>query len=112
MAARDPSGIVEPQPDQNVAPENFDERHALAGPRGKIHPDWAARNPNQDLFYQRERLFHFANTDPNAGVDVALLEGRHLEAELVIRRIGKCPARIEGAPGGTADIAPGAELAR
>src|SRR5580704_8556377 len=110
MATRDPSRILEPQPDENVAPESFNESHAFAGMRRKVRSRGPAGNPSEDLFHQQERLFHFANADPDAGVDVALFENRHLEAELVIRRIGKCPACIECAPRRAADIASGTEL--
>src|SRR5882724_8527647 len=110
MATRNPCPIVEPQPDENITPESFDEGDAFARSCGKMCPDRTVRNPGENLFHQRERLFHFANPDPDAGIDIPLLENRHREVELVVRRIGKRPARIETAPGCAPDIAPGAEL--
>src|SRR5258706_10924586 len=98
MAARTPSRILEPQPHENVATESLDEGDAFAPSWAKICPDRTARNPSENLFHERERLFHFANPDPDAGVDVALFENRHPEVELVIRRVGERAARIEGAP--------------
>src|SRR3982074_1137495 len=98
MATPNPCLIIEPQPHQDVAAKSLDESHAFTCSCRKIRADRAVWNSRENLFQQRDRLFHFANPDPDAGVDVALLENRYSEVELVIGRIGKRPARIKGAP--------------
>ena len=70
----------------------------------------AFRQPVQDLVDQRQALLDLADADPDARVDVAFVEHRHLEAQAVIGRIGQRPARIEDAARGAADIAAGAVL--
>jgi len=88
MAALD-AAAVEPEPDQEVAPEAFDQRHALAQSRrgGNRYADRAAGKPLQNLMRQRKALFDFANPDPDPRVDVALVEHRDLETQIAIRRI-------------------------
>ena len=105
---------VEPQPDEDVAAEALDQRQALAGVRrvAELGADRARRQPLEDLLDQREALLDLADADPDARIDVALVEHRHLEGELVVGRIGQALPRIEGAARGAADIAAGAELPR
>ena len=93
---------VEPQPDQHVAAEAFDQRHALAGrarrPAASARSG-AAGQPVEDLLDQRQALLDLADADPDARIDVALLEHRHLEAQLVVGRIaGRRGARRSRGP--------------
>ena len=108
LAARDA------QPHQHVAAERLDQRHALAGPRGVFHERTrlAGGQPVQQLLDQRQALLDLLDADPDAGVDVALGQHRHVEAQRVVRRIARPPPRVEVAAGGAADIAAGAEAAR
>ncbi len=69
-----------------------------------------SRQPVEDLLDQRQTLVDFANTNPDAGIDVTGIKHRNLEAELVIRRVLQIVPRIEGAAARTADIAAGAVL--
>ena len=48
---------------------------------------------------------------PHAGVDVALLPHRHVEAQVAVGRVARQLAGVEGAPRGAADEAAGAVLA-
>ena len=84
MAAVDPAA-VEPEPDHDVAPETFDQRHALARSRlgGDRHAQRATGKPVQNLVCQGKALLDFANPDPDAGVHVTLVEHRYLEAQIV-----------------------------
>ena len=49
-------------------------------------------------------LLDLADAHPDAGVDVARGEHRHLEGRVVVRRIGKIAAAIEVASRGAADM--------
>ena len=76
---------VEAHPDQHVAAEAFDQRQAfarLAGAALIVAPDRAVRQPPQDLLDQRQALLDLANADPDARIDIAFVEHRHVEIEL------------------------------
>ena len=104
---------VEAQPRQHVAAESFGEAEAFAAagrhrPRpAPVPPAAAARICS----IKRHALLDLADADPDPRIDVAGIEHRHLEREPVIGRIADGAARIEGAAGGAAHIAAGAELA-
>src|SRR5581483_11197572 len=96
MAALDPVA-AQAKPDQYVATKSFDHRHAFV----RLWP-WLERNSRrsfgklvQDLIDQRKRLFDLAHPDPDARVDVALAQNRHVEAQGVIGRVGEILAGVE-----------------
>ena len=97
---------------QNVAAESLDDRHAFA----RLHPvrrfgeQRSLRKYVQYLVDQGKRLLDFAHADPDARVDVALVQHRYLEAQAVVGWIGKRAARVERSAGRAADIAPGGVL--
>src|SRR5260370_20042938 len=75
-------------PDQHVAPERFGDSKTLAA-AGRIEADAnrSTRQPVEDLLDQQQTLVDFANTNPDAGIDVTGIKHRNVEAELVIRRV-------------------------
>src|ERR1700682_2208290 len=112
MAAHD-ARAVEPQPSEHVAAEPFGEaepfrRSTRGGDRDR---DGAVRQARQYLVDQSETLLDLANAYPDACIDIARGQHRHLELNLVIGRIGERLARIEGTTAGAADVTAGAELA-
>ena len=78
-----PAG-VDPQPDQHVAAERLDQRHAFARRRSaRSRPRTSpCRQPVQHLFDQRQALLDLLDADPDARIDVALGQHRHFEAQL------------------------------
>ena len=102
---------VKPQPDQDIAAEAFDQRQPFARCTGWLREDIALRQAGEDLLDQRQALLDFADADPDAGIDVAVLQNRNLEPQPVVRRVRPIAPRIESAARGAADIAAGAELA-
>src|ERR1041385_8378340 len=114
MAAGDRPIRAEAQPDEHIAAETLDERQAFvhfALVRNFDHKR-PIRKAFQYLFDQAEALLDFPNAHPDARVDIALVENRHLELQRVVGRIARRAARIDGAARGAADIAAGAELPR
>ena len=96
-----------------MSPRNaFDDSHSFAGARWNVDKERTFRKVLQDLIDQQERLFDLANANPYPGVDVALGQNWHVEAQTVIGRIAEYPSRIECTPGGAADVAARAELLR
>src|SRR6266481_4326526 len=110
MAAFD-AVALQAHPDQHVAPECFGDSEALAA-AGRIEADVnrSTRQPVEDLLDQQQTLVDFANTNPDAGIDVTGIKHRNVEAELVIRRVLQIVPRIEGAAACAAHIAAGAVL--
>src|SRR5579872_4151754 len=104
--------IPQAEPNQNVATKSLDDRHAF--PRItkliRLFPQWSFGNPVQNLVDQRKALLDLADTDPNARIDVALIQDGYLKAQAIVWRIGKGPARVEGSAGGAADVAAGGIL--
>src|SRR4051794_23199174 len=76
----------------------------------ELHPDRTVGQSVQDLLDQSEALLDLADTDPDAGVDVAALEDGNVEGQLVVRPVSRDPARVEGAAAGTPDVTAGAKL--
>ena len=64
----------------------------------------------QYLVDQSETLLDLANAHPDACIDIARGQHRHLEFKPIIGRIGVRLARIEGAAAGAADVTAAAEL--
>src|ERR1041385_8811599 len=113
MATRYSAISVDPEPDQNVTAESFDEPQALARFRSaERRVDRALRNRLENLLNKREALLDLANAEPDARVDITGVEHRHFERQFVIGHIRKRAPRIEAPAGRTADIAAGAELRR
>ena len=79
---------------------------AAAGTSIAIGP---AGSAVEQLAQQAEARLHFLGADPDARVDVALGQHRHVEVELVIGRIAGVAPRVLAAAAGAADIAAGAE---
>src|SRR6185295_11352354 len=113
MAARD-AVAFETQPHKHVAAEAFDKPQAFAGLAGgdDVSRDRPVRQVPHNLFDELEALLDLADAHPHPGVDVAGIEHRHLEFELIIWLIPRRLACIEGAAAGAPDIAAGAELSR
>src|SRR4051812_26425435 len=111
MAAFDAAIGSHADPGKDVAAKALDEGGTFARLSGW---DWrrvrAGGQLLQDLRYQREALLHFLDADPDTRVDVARVHDRHLEFELVVRRIAGRAARVERAPRGAAHVAAGGVL--
>src|ERR1700730_13256743 len=103
------AAVPQAKPDQNVAAEPLDDRHAFARLHSvrRFGSQWPFGKPVHDLANQGKRLLDFAHADPDARVDVALVEDRYLEAQAVVRRIDERPPRVERSAGRAADIAAG-----
>src|SRR5215217_4606328 len=73
--------IAQTQPDQDVAAESLHDRHPLAHLPAKrdVLVCRTFGKPAQDLLDQRKALLDFTYPDPDARVDVALAEDRHVE---------------------------------
>ena len=114
MAALDPAVSAEAHPHEKVAAKGLDQGKPLAGAIrfAELSVDRAVRQALHDLLDQPEALLDLADADPHARIDVAVVAHRHLEIELIVRRIGHRFPRIEGAARGAADIAASAEGAR
>src|SRR4029077_8457652 len=112
MAARDGAAGIDAQPGEHVTAEALDQRQAFANLAcgRQLGPDWSLGKRVQNLLDQSEALLDLANAHPNARVDVALVENRHVERQPVVRRIARRSAHIDGAARRAADIAAGAEL--
>src|SRR6266480_3625118 len=116
MASFDPA-IPQAQPNQNVAAKSLDDRqtfprHAFSRllPVLRMGVERAFAQPIQYLADQRKALFDLAHTDPDARIDVTLIQDRYVKKQTVIRRIGEGPARVEGSAGGAADETSGGIL--
>src|SRR5260370_42501870 len=99
MAARDPAVAIEANRNQNVAAEAFGEAKTFACAGGRslgTNPQRTFRPFGQKLFDQRGALLDLADPDPNARIDVAAVEHRHPEPEIVGRPISHRPAPTEG----------------
>ena len=114
MAARDAAIRIDAHPRKHVPAEAFNQRKTLSDLPGLI--ERAARlacgQPLDDLIDEAQALLDLVNAQPDAGIHITVLAQRHLKGELVIGRIGKRLARVEGAARGPADITPGAERSR
>src|SRR3954468_17570924 len=104
---------IKAQPDQDITTEGFSETEAFANFVGRfyIRLDRAIRQSPQHLLDQRQTLLDLLDADPDSGIDIAVVARRHLEEELVIGRIAKRLARVEGATAGASHVAASAELA-
>src|SRR5579885_1739826 len=114
MAARDGAVAVEPQPDQHVAAEAFDQRQTFAGlvANRQLAARRTRRQARQNLLDEVEALLRLADADPDARVDVAVAALRHDEAQMVVGRVNQVAAGVEIAARGATDIAAGAVLPR
>ena len=112
MAARNMSVFSEPQPHQDIAAETLDQRDPLAGLRTHRCANQTVRKSSKNLTDQRQALLNFTEADPDAGIDIALLEKWDFEGQAVIGRISECAARVKVPPGSAADIPAGTELLR
>ena len=89
MTARD-TVALDPQPYQHVAAETFDEPRSLdclAANDRRIDLDRPTGQALQNLFDEPQALLDLANAYPNPGIDIAGLEHRHLEIELIVWRV-------------------------
>ena len=83
-----------PQPRPARRRENPRRSPALrAAAAGSVDADRAGGQRGEDLLDQREALLDLANADPDARVDIASVEHRHIEAERVVGRIGRSGGR-------------------
>ncbi len=115
VAALDRAVGVEPQPDQDVAAERLPTSAMPSRPRPARQRRAGSRpggQPLEDLLDQRQALLDLADADPHPRVDVAVARAPAPRSELVVGRIARGPARIEGAARGAADVAAGAESPR
>jgi len=94
-ASLDPA-ILQANPNQNVAAKSLDDGHAFAGFPKLLYfcPQWAFRKPVQDLIDQGKTLLKLAHANPDARVDIPLIQDRYLEAQAVIWRVGKANAGV------------------
>src|SRR5579863_9146138 len=109
VAAAD-AAAVDPDPDQYVAAETFGKGQSFAAglvDRGGDRPRWQTLDKLVD---QRQTLLDFADADPDAGVDVALVQHRHVKINAIIGWISRRFARIESAATGAPHISAGCEL--
>jgi hypothetical protein len=111
MASLDPA-IPQAEPNQDVASKPLDDRHAFTPlpPMRRMRSHRALGKAVQYLVDQGETLLNLAHADPDARVDITLIQDGYLNALAVIRRIGKGPARVEASAGGAADVAAGGIL--
>ena len=81
MAALDPAVTADPDPDQYVAAKALDQRHPLSLlPRIlRLGPRCAIGQLLADLFQHRKALLTLADPHPQASIDVARLQDRHIE---------------------------------
>ena len=114
MAALHAPPRVEPQPDQHVAAERFDQTEAFARFPVALdgNGDRAIGQACENLFDQRQALFDLADADPHPRVDIAGVQHRYFECEIVIGRVAGGASRIEAAARRASDISTGAEPAR
>src|SRR5882672_11555726 len=114
MAARDAAVCADAQPDEHVAAEGLDQSEAFAhfASAWDFNLDRSFGQARQNLLDQSEALLDLANAHPDARVDVALVEHRHVEPQRIVRRITGRAARIDGPARGAADMTAGAELPR
>src|SRR5262249_59549282 len=85
MTADHAARLVEPDRDEDIAAEAFDDRGSLAGADGHFDPNWTAGQIAERLD-EPQALFDLQYPDPDARIDIAVLAHGHLEIELVIRR--------------------------
>src|SRR4029077_16966256 len=99
-------------PRQHIAAKCLRHPETFAYPRRQteLRPNRTAGQSIQDPLDQPEALLDLADTDPDAGVDVAALEDGNVEGELIVRPIPWDLARVEGAGAGTPDGAARAKL--
>src|SRR5579859_4531449 len=111
MASLDPA-VPQTEPDQNVTAKSFHDRQALPRlfPGSGKNPRRSLGKPLQYLIDQRKRLLDLAHPDPNACIDVALVQYWHFKVQIIIGWIGKGSPRIECAARGSPDIAAGGIL--
>jgi hypothetical protein len=100
---------IEPQPDQNLAAERFDDAHPL--PRSWFDRDrerpW--RQLVEDSTNELQAFANLLDTDPHPGVDVASSADRDRRAKRVVGRVGEIPPGIEISTRGATDMAAGGE---
>src|SRR5437764_945248 len=97
MAARD-AVALHPHPHEHVATKTFDQPQPLdriAAIAAEIDLDRSVRQALKNLFDKLQALLDLADAHPDAGVDVASIEHRHVEIEPIIGRIARPLARIE-----------------
>ena len=82
---------------------------AVASGEFRIGPDGSC---SQDLVDDRHALLDLADADPDAGIHVAVLEHRHFELQLIVRRIARRASRVEAPSRSPADVASRPELSR
>src|SRR5580704_1100813 len=98
MAVCEAAIISETHPGENVATKAFGKTEPLAGWRGcriGFGAHRAGRQLLRDLIDQGKALLDLTDADPDAGVDVTLLEHGDLESEPVIRSIAWALSGIE-----------------
>src|SRR4051794_13681721 len=104
--------VPQAEPNQNVAAEPLDDSHAFA--RLRTMPNVYSRRPPgkpvQYLVDQCKGLLDLAYANPDARIDIALVQHGHLKAQAIVGRVGEGAARIEGASGRPADVAAGGIL--
>src|SRR5262249_44806650 len=100
MAPLDAAVGAEPRPRQNLSAEGLYQRHALAPALWQIGRDRSGRQAVEQPTQQAEAGLHLLGADPDAGVDIAVRQHRHLEIEIVVRRIARIAAGILAAAAG------------
>src|ERR1700678_1269117 len=103
MATADPIA-VDPHPDQHVAAETFGKAQSFAAGLVELGSDRPFRQTLDELIDQRQALLDFADADPDAGVDVALVQHRHAKLKAIVGRISRSFARVASAAAGAPDI--------
>jgi len=74
MTARDTASMVEPQPNQNIAAEAFNQNEAFARLRFNWYAERAVWKTIKNLIYQCQALIDFVDTQPDACVNVAFMQ--------------------------------------
>src|SRR5262249_31076484 len=108
MTARDVPSL-EPQRNQYVAAETFDQRQSFAAAIGELDRDRHLRQALEHLLDKRETLLDLTDANPDARVDVARGEHWNREIEPGIWRIARRFPRVEIATAGASDKSRGAE---
>jgi hypothetical protein len=106
VASFDPT-IPQAEPNQNVAAKPLDDRHTFSrlAKLARLCPQRAFGKPIQYLVDQGEALLNLTHTNPDARVDISLVQNGYLKAQAIIRRISKGFARVEGSSGRAAYLA-------
>src|SRR6516165_8520372 len=106
--------VLHANPCKHVAAKAFDQGKAFPPSlRGiNLRKESARGQVAHDLLDQAQALLHFADTQPDARIHVAVFKHWNVEFEHVVGGVTRSSACVESAAAGAADAAAGTELAR